>query len=86
MVDAFGLETALRVITKVTNRLRQRADQLRKDRDADNPDCFSMLVSPVVCWTKGGTYRCTFTIDDQTEGPLRVVGCQAEFRPIGPLP
>jgi hypothetical protein len=81
MVDALGVESALRVRQKM---LEERADQFRARRDPGNPGCFR-IRQPLVSMTKGGWYECAFSVHDQLPGQLKVAGFTPEFRPIGPI-
>lgn len=85
MVDELGLDPALRLLSIVKRLLPDQVESWRSRRDPKDPGCFLYRYQPLVVSEKGGWFECVFSIDDQTEGVLLVLGFFSVYRPIGPL-
>lgn len=85
IVEHLGVDAALRLISTVTRRLRERADEFRSNRDPGELGCFLIRVRPFIVPRQGGWYDCLFSVNDQKPEVLIVSNWAYEFRLIGPL-
>jgi hypothetical protein len=86
MVQAVGIDPAIRLFKRVEEQLLLNLDALRARRDPQDPACFLVGIRPLVVIARGGWFDCTFSVDDQREvDALWLVTFRAEFRPIGPI-